>query len=85
MEEDRLWSIVKANPADFTAWTALIQEVDKLVLDLKFGLWFVIECTKICNCQSDYLSMHLYEYLHIYIYSWHLLDAYLLLHVYIRF
>lgn len=29
-EEDRLWSIVKANPADFTAWTSLIQEVDKL-------------------------------------------------------
>lgn len=29
-EEDRLWNIVKANPADFTAWTSLIQEVDKL-------------------------------------------------------
>ncbi|MCO5600784.1 hypothetical protein L7F22_054899 [Adiantum nelumboides] len=29
-EEDRLWNIVKANPADFAAWTSLIQEVDKL-------------------------------------------------------
>ncbi|KAH7440208.1 hypothetical protein KP509_04G096600 [Ceratopteris richardii] len=28
-EEDRLWNIVMANPADFTAWTSLIQEVDK--------------------------------------------------------
>ena len=40
LEEDRLWSIVKANPADFTAWTALIQEVDKLVLHLCLCLWF---------------------------------------------
>ncbi len=30
-EEDRLWAIVKENAADFNAWTALIQETEKLV------------------------------------------------------
>ncbi|CAK9216808.1 unnamed protein product [Sphagnum troendelagicum] len=29
-EEDRLWAIVKENAADFNAWTALIQETEKL-------------------------------------------------------
>lgn len=29
-EEDRLWSIVRANSLDFNAWTALIQETEKL-------------------------------------------------------
>ncbi|KAL2623375.1 hypothetical protein R1flu_003580 [Riccia fluitans] len=29
-EEDRLWSVVKANSADFNAWTLLIQESEKL-------------------------------------------------------
>ncbi|GBG85973.1 hypothetical protein CBR_g40786 [Chara braunii] len=29
-EEDRLWSIVTANPADFTSWTLLIQEAERL-------------------------------------------------------
>ncbi|CAA7390579.1 unnamed protein product [Spirodela intermedia] len=28
-EEDRLWSIVRANSLDFNAWTALIQETEK--------------------------------------------------------
>ncbi|EFJ14366.1 hypothetical protein SELMODRAFT_120899 [Selaginella moellendorffii] len=27
--EERLWSVVKANPADFNAWTELIQETEK--------------------------------------------------------
>eukprot|EP00246_Nothoceros_aenigmaticus_P007867 TRINITY_DN2206_c0_g2_i2.p1 TRINITY_DN2206_c0_g2~~TRINITY_DN2206_c0_g2_i2.p1 ORF type:complete len:724 (+),score=173.25 TRINITY_DN2206_c0_g2_i2:90-2261(+) len=30
-EEERLWGVVKANPADFNAWIALIQETEKLV------------------------------------------------------
>lgn len=30
MEEDRLWSIVRANSLEFNAWTALIQETEKL-------------------------------------------------------
>lgn len=29
-EEDRLWSIVRANSLDFNAWTALIEETEKL-------------------------------------------------------
>eukprot|EP00268_Persea_americana_P038965 TRINITY_DN385_c0_g1_i6.p1 TRINITY_DN385_c0_g1~~TRINITY_DN385_c0_g1_i6.p1 ORF type:complete len:458 (-),score=118.62 TRINITY_DN385_c0_g1_i6:2090-3463(-) len=32
-EEDRLWSIVRANSLDFNAWTALIQETEKLAED----------------------------------------------------
>ena len=32
MEEDRLWSIVRANSLEFNAWTALIQETEKLVI-----------------------------------------------------
>ncbi len=30
-EEDRLWAIAKENAADFNAWTALIQETEKLL------------------------------------------------------
>jgi len=29
-EEDRLWNIVKANSLDFDAWTALIDETEKV-------------------------------------------------------
>lgn len=29
-EEDRLWTIVKANSLDFNAWTALVQETEKM-------------------------------------------------------
>ena len=29
-EEDRLWNIVRANSLDFTAWTALIEETEKV-------------------------------------------------------
>lgn len=29
-EEDRLWSIVRANSLDFDAWTALIDETEKM-------------------------------------------------------
>lgn len=29
-EEDRLWSIVRANSLDFNAWTALIEETEKI-------------------------------------------------------
>eukprot|EP00262_Sarcandra_glabra_P008153 TRINITY_DN213_c0_g1_i7.p1 TRINITY_DN213_c0_g1~~TRINITY_DN213_c0_g1_i7.p1 ORF type:complete len:441 (+),score=89.28 TRINITY_DN213_c0_g1_i7:149-1324(+) len=32
-EEDRLWSIVRANCLDFNAWTALIQETEKVAED----------------------------------------------------
>ncbi|KAH7577721.1 hypothetical protein JRO89_XS01G0289400 [Xanthoceras sorbifolium] len=32
-EEDRLWSIVKANSSDFNAWTALLEETEKLAED----------------------------------------------------
>ncbi|CAN6460459.1 unnamed protein product [Victoria cruziana] len=32
-EEDRLWTIVKANSLDFNAWTALIQETEKVAED----------------------------------------------------
>ncbi|KAG6748931.1 hypothetical protein POTOM_048869 [Populus tomentosa] len=32
-EEDRLWSIVKANSLDFDAWTALIDETEKVAGD----------------------------------------------------
>ncbi|CAN1270163.1 Pre-mRNA-processing factor 39-1 [Linum perenne] len=32
-EEDRLWNIVKANPLDFDAWTALIDETEKVAWD----------------------------------------------------
>ncbi|XP_021893714.1 pre-mRNA-processing factor 39-like isoform X2 [Carica papaya] len=32
-EEDRLWSIVRANSLDFNAWTALIEETEKLAED----------------------------------------------------
>lgn len=28
-EEDRLWNMVRANPLDFNAWTALIEETEK--------------------------------------------------------
>lgn len=28
-EEERLWSIVNTNSADFNAWTALIDETEK--------------------------------------------------------
>ncbi|KAK6937723.1 hypothetical protein RJ641_031231 [Dillenia turbinata] len=33
MEEDRLWSIVRANSLDFNAWTALIEETEKVAED----------------------------------------------------
>jgi hypothetical protein len=29
-EEDRLWNIVTANSSDFTAWTSLIEETEKV-------------------------------------------------------
>lgn len=29
-EEDRLWNIVTANSSDFTAWTSLIDETEKV-------------------------------------------------------
>ena len=29
-EEDRLWNIVRANSLDFNAWTALIEETEKV-------------------------------------------------------
>ncbi|XP_034690667.1 pre-mRNA-processing factor 39 [Vitis riparia] len=32
-EEDRLWSIVRANSLDFNAWTALIEETEKIAED----------------------------------------------------
>ncbi|XP_043722636.1 pre-mRNA-processing factor 39-like isoform X2 [Telopea speciosissima] len=32
-EEERLWSIVKANSLDFNAWTALIEETEKVAED----------------------------------------------------
>ncbi|XP_044491954.1 pre-mRNA-processing factor 39-like isoform X3 [Mangifera indica] len=32
-EEDRLWSIVKANSSDFNAWTTLLEETEKLAED----------------------------------------------------
>ncbi|XP_057438499.1 pre-mRNA-processing factor 39-1 isoform X1 [Lotus japonicus] len=32
-EEDRLWNIVSANSLDFTAWTALIEETEKVAED----------------------------------------------------
>ncbi|KAK7245250.1 hypothetical protein RIF29_40086 [Crotalaria pallida] len=32
-EEDRLWNIVRANSLDFTAWTALIEETEKVAED----------------------------------------------------
>lgn len=32
-EEDRLWSIVRANSLDFNAWTALIEETEKIAAD----------------------------------------------------
>lgn len=34
-EEERLWSIVRANSLDFDAWTALIDETEKVA-----GVWF---------------------------------------------
>ncbi|KAA8550706.1 hypothetical protein F0562_002390 [Nyssa sinensis] len=33
VEEDRLWSIVRANSLDFNAWTALIEETEKMAGD----------------------------------------------------
>jgi hypothetical protein len=45
-EEDRLWNIVTANSSDFTAWTSLIEETEKLAevcyvdLILRRGLHF---------------------------------------------
>ncbi|XP_044502717.1 pre-mRNA-processing factor 39-like isoform X4 [Mangifera indica] len=32
-EEDQLWSILKANSSDFNAWTALLEETEKLAED----------------------------------------------------
>ncbi|XP_015968115.1 pre-mRNA-processing factor 39-1 isoform X1 [Arachis duranensis] len=32
-EEDRLWNIVRANSSDFTAWTSLIEETEKVAED----------------------------------------------------
>lgn len=29
-EEDQLWSILMANSSDFNAWTALLEETEKL-------------------------------------------------------
>ncbi|XP_050106981.1 pre-mRNA-processing factor 39-1-like isoform X2 [Malus sylvestris] len=33
VEEDRLWNIVRANSLDFNAWTALIEETEKIAQD----------------------------------------------------
>lgn len=45
-EEDRLWSIVRTNSLDFNAWTALIDETERVwqVLKMDFQMlkfWFV--------------------------------------------
>ena len=32
-EEDRLWNIIRANSSDFTAWTSLIEETEKVAED----------------------------------------------------
>ena len=37
-EEERLWSAVKENAADFNSWTVLIQETEKLVSFGKCGV-----------------------------------------------
>uniref|UniRef100_A0A5B7C1C3 Putative pre-mRNA-processing factor 39 n=1 Tax=Davidia involucrata TaxID=16924 RepID=A0A5B7C1C3_DAVIN len=37
-EEDRLWSIVRANSLDFNAWTALIEETEKMAEDNIFRI-----------------------------------------------
>ena len=29
-EEERLWSIVRANSSEFNAWTALIEETERI-------------------------------------------------------
>ncbi|KAG8477807.1 hypothetical protein CXB51_027768 [Gossypium anomalum] len=39
-EEDRLWSILRANSLDFNAWTALIEETEKVAeFPLCYGYW----------------------------------------------
>lgn len=44
-EEERLWGVVKANPADFNAWISLIQETEKLVSHFNHG-HIVLLCVK---------------------------------------
>lgn len=48
-EEERLWSVVKENAADFNAWTALITETEKLVSSAgecltSLGFWYLYSC-----------------------------------------
>lgn len=31
-EEERLWNIVRANSLDFNAWTALVEETEKVAV-----------------------------------------------------
>lgn len=54
-EEERLWSIVTTNSLDFDAWTALIDETERMsevCLKLKltyfgvYNLWFVFQWLK---------------------------------------
>ncbi|GLJ52711.1 hypothetical protein SUGI_1122340 [Cryptomeria japonica] len=46
-EEERLWGIVRANSADFTAWTSLIQETEKTAED---------HLPKICKVYDAFLA-----------------------------
>lgn len=42
-EEDRLWNIVRANSLDFTAWTALIEETEK-VAEVCWHIFYDLNC-----------------------------------------
>lgn len=38
-EEEKLWTAVKANPSDFTSWTALLQTVEQKVKLTTHRMW----------------------------------------------
>lgn len=50
-EEERLWSAVKENAADFNSWTVLIQETEKLV---SIGICGVYVCVVLCGFRVNF-------------------------------
>lgn len=47
-EEDRLWSIVRTNSLDFNAWTALIEETEKIAEVYHYNFFMHIYFLALC-------------------------------------
>lgn len=55
-EEERLWNIVKANSLDFNAWTALIEETEKVAEVCLFKVSSHFEAVILIKKNEEFIS-----------------------------